>query len=128
MRLLPAFGLSLLAIAACQIGTHARNYAPAKGPAGATVNLQFNDKSRSAAELLAVEDSTLLVLRGSRLVRVPLSLVRSGRAPKVSFDGRLKGNTRERLRLISRYPQGVTTDLERQLLGAYGQSAVETPR
>ena len=128
MRLLPAVAVSLLAIAACQIGTQARNYAPAKGPAGATVNLQLNDKSRSAAELMAVEDSTLLVLRDNRIIRVPLSQIRSGKAPRVSFEGRLKGDTRERLRLISRYPQGVTTELERQLLGAYRQSAVERQR
>ena len=121
MRSLLAVGSCLLVIAACTVGTHARNYGPARGPAGAMVNLRMVDKSRSTGELLAVEDSALLVLRDSQLVRVPLSQVRSGSAPKVSFDGRLRGDRRERLRLISRYPQGVSPELEQRLRQAYGQ-------
>jgi len=34
-------------------------------------------------------------------------------------------DVRTRLRLISRYPQGVTGELETRLLQAYGQSAVD---
>lgn len=126
MRLLPSIGLGLFLVAtACTVGTHAKNYAPAKGPAGAMVNLQFTDKSRSRGELLAVEPTALLVLRDSQLVRVPLSQVRRGSAPKVSFDGNLRDDTRERLRLISRYPQGVSSTLEGELLRAYGQNEVK---
>lgn len=121
MRSLFAVGSCLLALAACMVGTHARNYGPARGPAGAMVNLRMVDKSRTAGELLAVEDSALLLLSDSQLVRVPLSQVSSGSAPKVSFDGRLRGDRRERLRLISRYPQGVSPGLEQQLRHAYGQ-------
>jgi hypothetical protein len=127
MRRRSFFGWALLVLAGCQIGTHARNYAPAKGPAGAIVDLRLTDKTRMTAELLAVEDSTLLMLRDSQLVRVPLSLVQAGSAPKVSFYGNPKGNTRERLRLISRYPQGVSAELEGQLLRAYRQNVVSGP-
>lgn len=114
--------LGLTLLSGCQVGTHAKNYQPATGPAGAMVNLQLQDKSRTSGELLAVESNALLLLRANVLTRVPLTQIRSGKAPKVSFDGRLKGDLRERLRLISRYPQGVTPELENQLLRAYGQS------
>jgi hypothetical protein len=108
------------------VGTHARNYPPAKGPAGATVDLRFTDRTRSTGELLAVETSALLLLQGNQLIRVPLAQIRSGSAPKVSFDRQLRGDTRERLRLISRYPQGVSSDLETQLLRAYGLTEIRT--
>jgi hypothetical protein len=123
MRVL-SIGVALLMLAACQIGTHARNYGPAKGPAGAMLNLRLADKSRVTAELLAIEDSALVVLRDSQLVRIRLVQVHSGSAPKVSFDGRLRGNSRERLRLISRYPQGLSPELEARLLRAYAQDSV----
>jgi hypothetical protein len=127
MRLQTSIGFGLLLLATgCTVGTHARNYAPARGPAGAMVNLQLTDKSRSTGELLAVENSALLLLSDNHLVRVPLSQVRRGSAPKVSFNGSLRDDSRERLRLISRYPQGVSSTLEAELLRAYGQSEVRT--
>lgn len=117
---------ALLLLAACPVGTTGKGYAPAKGPAGATVTLELTARPQIVAELLAVEESALLVVREGRVARVPLSLVASGKAPKVSFTGpTLTGETRERLRLISRYPQGVSADLEARLLEAYGQSGVE---
>lgn len=127
MRLLTSIGFGLLLVAtACTVGTHARNYAPARGPAGAMVNLQLTDKSRSTGELLAVETGALLLLSDNQLIRVPLASVRRGSAPKVSFNGSLRADTRERLRLISRYPQGVSSTLEGELLRGYGQSEVRT--
>ena len=125
MRPFALIVLSLTLLAGCQVGTHARNYPPATGPAGAIVNIELSDRSKLTGELLAVEPTSLL-LRIPELVRVPLAQVRSGRAPKVGFDGKLKGNSRERLRLISRYPQGVNPELEAQLLQAYGQDEVKT--
>ena len=127
MRLSPVFGFGLLVLAACQVGTHANNYAPAKGPAGAMIDLRLTDKTRITGELLAVEDSAFLVLRDSQLVRVALFQVRTAAAPKVSFRGKMSEETRERLRLISRYPQGVSSELEGRLRQAYGQSAVTSP-
>jgi hypothetical protein len=127
MRLLTSIGFGLLLVAtACTVGTHARNYAPARGPAGAMVNLQLTDKSRSTGELLAVETGALLLLSNNQLIRVPLASVRRGSAPKVSFNGSLRADKRERLRLISRYPQGVSPSLEGELLRAYGQGEVRT--
>lgn len=130
MRPLPV--LALLLVAACPIGTTGRGYAPAKGPAGATVTLELTGHRRIVGELLAVEDTALLVLEDRQLVRVPLPLILSGNAPKVSFNGQAAtgglGEPGERLRLISRYPQGVSAELEARLLQAYGQSGVRGPQ
>lgn len=123
---LEACALALLA--ACAVGTTGGSYEPAKGPAGATVTLELGGRRQLVGELLAVEDASLLVLQDRQLVRVPLPLIVSGKAPKVSFTGQTLtgkvGESRERLRLISRYPQGVSPELEARLLEAYGQSRV----
>ena len=126
MRFLPAIGLGLVVLAGCLVGSQARNYPPATGPAGAIVNLELTDKSKASGELLAVEANALLLLRVHELTRISLSQIRRGRAPKIGFDHNLAGNTRERLRLVSRFPQGVSRELEGQLLQAHGQSAVKT--
>ena len=126
MRRLSTLGWGLLLVAGCSVGTSARSYAPAKGPAGAILELRFTDQTRMTAELLAVEDSAFLLLHDAQVTRVPLSQVQSGRGPKVSFSEELGARTRERLRLISRYPQGVSPELEGRLLQAYGQAAVVT--
>jgi hypothetical protein len=126
MRRLWRLGCGLLLVAGCSVGTSARGYAPAKGPAGAILELRLTDKTRMTAELLAVEDSSFLLLHDAQVTRVPLSQVQSGHGPKVSFSEELGTRTRERLRLISRYPQGVSAELEGRLLQAYGQTAVVT--
>jgi hypothetical protein len=114
---------ALLLFAACSVGTTGRSYAPAKGPAGATVSLDLAGKREVSGELLAVEEATLLVLQERQLIRVAVTLIESGKAPKVSFKG-WTGATRERLRLISRYPQGVSPEFEARLLRAYGLPSV----
>ncbi len=117
---------AVLFLGACLVGTTGRGYAPAKGPAGATVSLELDGKRVVSGELLAVEDTALLVLQERRLIRVPAGSIESGKAPKISFTGdRLVAATRERLRLISRYPQGVSPELESRLLRAYGAASVE---
>lgn len=117
--------VALILLAGCSVGTKAKNYAPAQGPAGATVQLELAGKKALTGELLAVEESTLLVMAGGELIRVSVPSIQSGKAPKLSFTGTtLKNDVRNRLRLISRYPQGVSPELESRLLQAYGQTAV----
>jgi hypothetical protein len=121
----PALEAFALLLVACAVGTTGGSYEPAQGPAGATVTLELTGQREMVGELLAVEDTALLVRQDRQLVRVPLRLILSGKAPKVSFTGQLPaGEPRERLRLISRYPQGVSAELEARLLEAYGQSRV----
>jgi len=116
---------ALILLTACSVGTTGRNYAPAKGPAGATVSLELTGQPTMRGELLAVEPGSLLMLEGRQLVRVAIPLIRSGKAPKVSFAGpTLNDQLHERLRLISRYPQGVSPGLEARLLEAYGLTGI----
>jgi hypothetical protein len=75
-------------------------------------------------ELLAVEDSALLVLREQRLVRVPLRAISWARFPhtNVLIDRRnLLPEQRDRLRQLSRFPAGVSPDVMARLLVAHGQ-------
>jgi hypothetical protein len=121
----PAFGAFALLLAACAVGTTGGSYEPAQGPAGATVTLEVAGQREMVGELLAVEDTALLVRQERELVRVPFRLIISGKAPKVSFTGQLPaGEPRERLRLVKGYPQGLSAALEARLLEAYGQSRV----
>ena len=123
--------MPLLLLLGCMVGTTSHNYQPAQGPAGAAIRLTLADGRTVTGELLSVGSEVLLVLerrealeRG-QLLRVSLGALRELSAPKVSHSGSdLPTDIRERLRLISRYPQGVSPELERQLLQAYGQEAI----
>ena len=107
------------------VGSSGSHYPPAQGPAGAIVSLDLEDKRRITGELLAVEEAALLLLQERAMTRVALPVIRSGKAPKIYFSGaKLDAATRERLRLVSRYPQGVSPELEARLLQAYGTTSV----
>lgn len=112
-----------LLLAACSIGPSGKSYPPAKGPAGAAVEIELHRNGGIGGELLAVEDTTLLLVQNRQLIRLAIPAVKSLRGPRIS-TGQLDEPMRERLRLISRYPQGVSPDLEARLLGAYGAPAV----
>ena len=94
-----------------------------KGPAGAAVTLNLPGDRKVGGELLAVEDSTLLLLEERQLVRVDIAAIKSLRGPSISTRI-LSDEMRGRLRLISRYPQGVPPELEAALLQAYGGTEV----
>jgi hypothetical protein len=90
------------------------------------LELELEGKRALTGELMAVADSSLLVQSGGRLHRVRFALIESGKAPGVRFtSATLPPEVREQLRLISRYPQGVSPELQRRLLQAYGQTEVE---
>lgn len=125
-----SFGLVLLGLASCSVGPRAERFAPARSPGGAQVRLEFGKGKRSVVgELIAIQDSAMLILADSAIELVPLASIRRGAATasgsRASFLRRPTPVTRERLRLLSRYPGGVTPDLLRQLLEAYGQTEVK---
>lgn len=127
-------GVLLLAAPACHLGMTAEKFEPAIEPGAATIVIDIGHRRpRLEAELLAVQDSALLVLDDSIIKLVPLRLIRIAEleergANATIYHGSLKGRNRERLRLLSRYPQGVTPDLMTHLLSAYSQAAVEVVR
>lgn len=130
-------GVLLCVVTAGCVGTHAGSLRPANEPAGVFVTLAVTSRTgerhwkndRVSGELLAVQDTAFLLLVDQRLTLVPYGATTGGSARQQrSFF--LKGRApdrglRERLRLLSRYPQGVSPELLARLLAAYGQPALQ---
>lgn len=125
--------LALLAaaLAGCLLGPTPHSYEPATQAAGASVELWLGRRGRPSVkgELLAVpDDSTVVVRVGSTISRVRWRDVRQLRSRQAGLElyggARVPADHHERLRLVSRFPQGITPELERALLAAHGQSAI----
>lgn len=132
MRPLPA-GAALLigALGACFTGPSARTFPPARDPGGIAADLRLElRQGRLRGELLEVQDSALVVLRDDSLVTiVPIRAIRSGSFAKPGLliaNGYISRRGRERLRLVSRFPAGLTPELRARLLAAYGQTAPDS--
>lgn len=113
---------------ACYHGPSLKKFEPAHAPDGIDADLRL-ERARVRGELLAVEDSTLVVLSDARrVVMVPVAKIRLGSFGEL---GTLLGEwtpsqeTMERLRLVSRFPAGLTPELRGRLLAAYGQTELE---
>jgi len=117
---------------ACSLGTRARDYAPAQHAAGLRVTVITIMPQPLSGELLAVDDSSVVLVSESRVWRVAWAYtrriqVRDG--PLVYANERPpRDNQLEGLRLRSRYPQGMDSDLEARVLAAYGQETIEVFR
>ena len=128
-----AFLLPLLGfIAACPIGPTARRLANSANGIHTDVQLVGRPNVRFSGELLAVRDSTLLVLRedDAHVVEVPIRAIRSGLFQQhgtLIDGGKIERTNREKLRLMSRFPGGLSLELEARLLAAYGQTEPERP-
>src|SRR5690348_13725975 len=129
--------VALCAACSAAIGPRASENPVALGPAGAGIEIQLVSHYRSergafvSGELLAVSDSGLWVLADRHLARVPFTAIDQAVFPSAGhddFDGPgLPGKkTLERLRLQSRFPQGIGTELMHRLLMTYGDTAPRT--
>lgn len=131
-RLLIAAGLAA-SVAACTLGTTLDRFAPAHAAGGARVTITLR-QATIGGELLAVEDTAVFLatrlpeVPGSGamtpLVRVPLRSIRTITGGR-TVNGKWTDADRARFRILSRYPDGVSADLERRLLEAYGTTSVE---
>ena len=122
-----AFAVPLLVAAgACFTGPSVHTFAPARAPAGIAADLRLAQKTRIQGELLEVQDSALLVLQGNaRVIIVPIARIRYGYFAKRGMliaSGQIDAKDREQLRLVSRFPAGLTAELRARLLSAYGQT------
>jgi len=119
-------GILLLGALACSIGGSVAGWRPATQAAGTDIELDLSGSEEVRGELIAIDTAGFLVLEPGRLVRVGFASVRGGTAYKTSFDEPpISVETRDRLRLMSRYPQGLPPGVEQQLLQAYGFIAVQ---
>ncbi len=131
----------VLALTACHSGPSVKDFAPAIGPNGIRADLRLRGV-RVEGELLEVKDSGLLVLRKKRapagqpptqvVTLVALAAIRSGRFERygtliVNGAPAVKGAL-EKLRLVSRFPAGITPELRAALLAAHGQTEPDAAR
>jgi len=144
---------SLIATAwllACSVGTKVGSFRPAKEPGGARIALRMYPgetatRERVAVavegELLAVRDTALLILRDGpsggvtppapRVVLVPLRGIRVGEFQQLHGSPRIEAGrfhpaeALAQVRLVSRYPQGVSDDLLQALLAVYHQTQLD---
>jgi hypothetical protein len=122
--------LALLPVlAGCAVGTNASKFRPARGPDGAPISIGYGNHQALSGELIAVLDSAMIVRLDSLFYLIPVRMVKRAdvMAPGARAGlrrGRWSPGMQERLRLLSRFPQGLSPALQQQLLDAYGQTAM----
>lgn len=125
-RALPAILLTLnMSLCACFTGPSASGFPPATTPHGVESTIDIH-RARLAGELLEVSDSGYVLLSEGLLVFAPFSAVRSASFSGIgSYEvGRPDPPLMERLRLVSRYPNGVTPEVLDLLLAETHQTHV----
>lgn len=150
MKLRSTYLLLCLSIAGCQFGPRIDSLEQARQPEGIATTIKFHNgidvPGRLKGELLEVREHGLLVIAretgkgGSvekRLVFVPYTAMEDADFDQLNLRvvGQHDVSTgeywppslrdREKLRLLSRFPQGLSTPLLEQLLEAKDQTAVE---
>jgi hypothetical protein len=123
--------LCCAALAGCfTAGPTARSFPPALGPQGAFVDVYLLPDSGTppaiGCELLAVQDSALVLACRGRVTLAPWGSIRRAAVPQLGhafgFEGGLPPlATRERLRAVSRFPQGMRNEWIAAWLTVAGQ-------
>lgn len=119
---------ALLLLAGCMTGPGANDFEPARSPRGVEVRLRTRGP-QVRGDLLEVRDSAFVVLqpRGQGVLLVPFRAVRGAtfRQMKLAYVGGRPGpTTREQMRRVSRFPQGLPPAQMDRLLAAYRQPAL----
>jgi hypothetical protein len=121
------WGAVVLAAAACQVGGTVETFAPAHQPAGVAVDLTLQGGRKTRGELLAVEDTALVVLAQDSVTLVSYGAIFDWRFSQVGalLERPPAPDLATKLRLLSRFPQGLTPALLGRLLAAHGQAALK---
>lgn len=121
-----ALAITVVLAAGCHVGPTVATYPPARSPYGVTGSFVVGDTTVEA-ELLSVGDSSFVLLRNHQVVELPYAAIASANFPQVHIRMDRKAHPSyellARLRILSRFPQGLSAELERKLLEAYGQTA-----
>jgi hypothetical protein len=134
----------VLATVACSTSVEVKDFKPAQGPHGVQIELKLNgdviDGDKVKGELLAVHDDGVLLSvvdypdsasAGSTVVLIPFGIMDTAKVEqmgtaKVESRGEEANETyRARLRLVARFPQGLSDELLSDLLQKMGQQEVE---
>jgi len=111
----------------CSIGMTAKKYRPAQAPKGVIMHVD-STQGRYSGELIEVRDSGIVLLTDQKLRLLPYTAILSSSVDQTSSryapSNRTapKPDVQAHLRLLSRFPQGLTPELTGQLLNAYGQT------
>ena len=134
---LPSIAILLLvSLAGCNWGTRPQNFSPAQGPQGARVAVRVtNEQSDRLGELLASDSIGLTILDDDRrLTRIAWPRVEALDVSKVGDQYDIRhgeepsADKRQRLALLSRFPQGLSGDLLARTLALLRQDALQEIR
>ncbi len=136
--------LLMLLVASCSVGLKIENFQPAQGPQGVHVELKLEGKviggNTISGELLAVRADRILLNvidnpdspnATSRVVLIPYSLIQTldpeqmGRMSFRSQREEMDEDHLNRLRLVARFPQGLSDEMLAVLLADLGQDQVD---
>lgn len=119
--------VAVLGFVGCAVGPSAGTFAPATDPEGIAADLRLGGRhGRVRGELLEVQDTALVLLSDSN--RVVLVLTRAievgqfSRRGVLIEDGQMARGTLPWLKLVSRFPSGLTPVVRTRLLAAYSQT------
>jgi hypothetical protein len=113
---------------ACQFGTRVGTLTVAHEPTGTAARITLRSGTVVNGELLAVGDTDITMLWSDSVWSMPYARARTmifTGVPVTLNNGHGPTPTeRDRLRLASRFPQGLSPDLEARLLAAHHQTAL----
>ncbi|HEU4748584.1 MAG TPA: hypothetical protein VFS56_08800 [Gemmatimonadaceae bacterium] len=112
--------------AGCRFGPKMEKLSIASSPRGAMIEAATLTGPVNG-ELLSVTDDGVVVLQANRVVNVRFAEIRGARFRELGSDYRFGGERRPdadrmaRLRRVSRFPQGITPEIQARLLTLYPQ-------
>lgn len=123
---------ALLALG-CNWGMRPAKYPPARGPTGAIVAVRITGEGADRTGELFAVDSSGVTMREQALIRIPWTRVHAMDVEHLGQDfdvlpGALPDSARlARLASVSRFPQGLSGPLLRDVLTRLGQDSVRIP-
>lgn len=123
--------ISIVMVSACTIGKSAKDFDIAVVPRGTLVRVS-SGSAQYTGELVVVRDNGLVVAGGGRMILFPFGSMNGmvatelGNAYRLAPREKPSGEKLERLRLVSRFPQGMNADVERRFLAVLKQDAIVT--
>jgi hypothetical protein len=118
-------------IAGCNHGTRPANLPVAQGPEGVRVAVRVRGETIDRVGELYAVDSAGVILRDLRLVRIrwtelaALDVAKFGADYDLNYGQRATSSVRQRLAMLSRFPQGLNGDLLRRVLVMVRQDSLD---
>ncbi|HEY6343894.1 MAG TPA: hypothetical protein VIY49_20555 [Bryobacteraceae bacterium] len=109
----------------------APKYPPAQGPKGVSLRVT-TPQGQLSGELIEVRDSGI-ILADQKLRLIPYTDILSSQVEKTSSRYAIANRSvptpeaRDHLRLLSRFPYGLSAEVMQRLLSAYGQTELAGP-